>query len=52
MSKERTPKQIVAYIQLEDNVGAVLEKRKLIIPVTDPLEFHAMIENLEAKAAQ
>ena len=52
MSKERTPKQIVAYLEFEDNVGAVLEKRKIIIPVIDPLEFTNLVEFLETKAAR
>jgi cellobiose-specific phosphotransferase system component IIB len=51
MSKERTPKQIVAYLQFEDNVGAVLEKKKIIIPVIDSLEYGNLVEFLEAKAA-
>jgi hypothetical protein len=30
---ERGPKQVVLYIELEDNCGAVLAKRKVEIPV-------------------
>jgi hypothetical protein len=30
---DRKPKQIVLYIELEDNVGAVLAKRKVEVPV-------------------
>ena len=30
---ERGPKQVVMYIELEDNCGAVLAKRKVEIPV-------------------
>jgi hypothetical protein len=30
---DRRPKQVVLYIELEDNVGAVLAKRKVEVPV-------------------
>ena len=46
MSKERQPKQIVAYLELEDNVGAILAKRKLEIPVTQAEDFDKLVESL------
>ncbi len=30
---DRKPKQVVLYIELEDNVGAVLAKRKVEVPI-------------------
>jgi hypothetical protein len=49
MSKERKPKQIVAYLELEDNVGAVLSKRKIEIPVEQAEEFDKLVESLSKK---
>jgi len=34
MSKERRPAQVVLYIELEDNVGQILGKRRLEIPLS------------------
>lgn len=34
MAKARKPKTLVLYVELEDNCGAVLAKRKVEVPVT------------------
>lgn len=51
MSKERKAKQLVMYIELEDNVGFVLAKRKVEIPVPPDAEFEKLVEQV-TKAAQ
>ena len=51
MSKERKAKQVVLYVELEDNVGAVLAKRKLEVPVQPEVDFDKLVESL-TKAAQ
>jgi len=33
MGKERKPQTVVAYLELEDNCGAILAKTKVEIPV-------------------
>jgi hypothetical protein len=34
MAKVRKPQTLVLYVELEDNCGAVLAKRKVEVPVT------------------
>lgn len=46
MSKERKAKQIVLYVQLEDNVGAVIAKRKVEIPVEPEIDFEQAIQDI------
>jgi hypothetical protein len=46
MSKERRAKQVVVYVELEDNVGAVLLKRKVEIPVQPDVNFEKVVENI------
>lgn len=51
MSKERQPKQIVMYVELEDNVGAVLAKRKIEVPVNPDVDFDSLVQTLTQTAA-
>lgn len=50
MSKERKPVQAVFVIELEDNVGAVLAKRKIVVPVSTVEDFNDMVDGLEKQA--
>lgn len=50
MSKERKPTQVVMYIELEDNVGAVLAKRKIVVPVASVDDFNDFVDGLEKQA--
>lgn len=46
MPKERRPKQIVVAVQLEDNVGFILVKRKIEIPAESVEDFEKLVEQL------
>jgi hypothetical protein len=46
MAEERKPKQVVAYLELEDNVGAILKKRKIEIPVGSAEDFDKIVRSL------
>ena len=50
MAKERQPKQIVMYLELEDNVGAVLAKKKVEVPVNPDVDFDSLVQTITQTA--
>lgn len=34
MSKERKPQSIILYVELEDNVGQILAKKQVVVPIS------------------